>query len=623
VNSKAVTVAPIQTPFRAIFVSGTYLKISANNTAVPVKETTKLIIEETHFTVAYSAVPDETAPGGIGGVLATVHEITEKVVGQRRITVLRDLGARTPETRTAEEACVISAAMLRPHIKDIPFALLYVADASGTQARLAASCGVDEGVDIRPPIIHLDDASSESSPWPLAVAHRTGQMQVVKDLSSRFVAVPPGPWPDPPQSAAIVPIRSHVAHQTAGFLIAGLSSRLQFDEGYQNFLELATTQIATAIASAQVYEEERKRAEALAEIDRAKTAFFSNVSHEFRTPLTLMLGPLEDALSNSHGILPMGAAASLTVSHRNALRLLKLVNTMLDFSRIEAGRTQACYEPVDLASLTAELASNFQSLCEKAGLRLIVHCTALTPDEPAYVDRDMWEKIVLNLLSNAFKFTLQDEIEVRLEPTEGQALLTVRDTGVGIPVEELPRMFQRFHRVADSRGRTHEGTGIGLALVQELVKLHGGTVSVASVLGQGSTFRIAIPLGKAHLDPGRVRAPEVGSTSVTPAAFVEEALRWLPDEPQRDGQVPDRSDDGAFPDRPAGEAKRLKEKSRVLWADDNADMRVRLDGQICRSKNSLSMWDHGFQLRENCQVDLIPRPTHFCGNLLLDYSLIL
>jgi PAS domain S-box-containing protein len=532
-------------------------------------------IEETHFTVAYSAVPDDTAPGGIGGVLATVHEITEKVVGQRRITVLRDLGARTAEVRTAEEACVICAAMLRPHTKDIPFALFYVADAPGTQARIAASCGVDEDADIMPPVIHLDDSSGERSPWSLAAAHRTGQMQVVNDLSSRFVSVPPGPWPDPPQCAAIVPIRSQVAHQPAAFLIAGLSSRLQFDEGYQNFLELATIQIATAIANAQMYEEERKRADALAEIDRAKTAFFSNVSHEFRTPLTLMLGPLEDALSNSHGILPLGAAASLTVSHRNALRLLKLVNTMLDFSRIEAERAQACYQSVDLAQLTAELASNFQSLCQKAGLRLTVHCTPLMPNEPAYVDRDMWEKIVLNLLSNAFKFTLQGEIEVRLEPAEGQVLLTVRDTGVGIPIEELPRMFQRFHRVEDSRGRTHEGTGIGLALVQELVKLHGGTVSVASVMGQGSTFRVAIPLGKAHLDPGRVgKAPEVGSTSVTPSAFVEEASRWLPDEPQRDGQVPDRPDDGAFPDRPAAEPEQLKEKSRILWADDNADMRA-------------------------------------------------
>ena len=523
-------------------------------------------IEETHFTVAYSAVPDDTAPGGIGGVLATVHEITDKVVGQRRITVLRDLGARTAEARTAEEACVISAAMLRPHIKDIPFALLYVTDASGTQALLAASCGVDEGVDISPPVIHLDDAGA---PWPIAAARRTGQMQVVEDLSTRFVAVPPGPWPDPPQRAVVVPIRSHVAHQNAGFLIAGLSSRLQFDEGYRHFLELAATQIATAIASAQVYEEERKRAEALTEIDRAKTAFFSNVSHEFRTPLTLMLGPLEDALANSHGILPMGAAASLTISHRNALRLLKLVNTMLDFSRIEAGRAQASYQPVDLGQLTAELASNFESLYQKAGLRLIIDCTKLTPDEPTYVDPDMWEKIVLNLLSNAFKFTLQGEIEVRLACADGQAVLTVRDTGVGIPSEELPRMLQRFHRVERSRGRTHEGTGIGLALVQELVELHGGTVSVTSVVGQGSTFRVAVPLGKAHLDPDRVgKAPEAGSASVTPGAFVEEALRWLPDAPPPDGEVTDR------PDRPTAGRERVTAKSRILWADDNADMRA-------------------------------------------------
>ena len=532
-------------------------------------------IEETHFTVAYSPVPDDTASGGIGGVLATVHEITEKVVGQRRITVLRDLGARTAEARTVEEACVISAAMLRPHIKDIPFALLYVADASGTQARLAASCGVDQGVDIRPPVIRLEDSSSESSTWPLAVAHRTGQMQVVRDLSSRFLAVPRGPWPDPPQCAAIVPIRSHVAHQTAGFLIAGLSSRLQFDEGYQNFLELAATQISTAIANAQVYEEERKRAEALAEIDRAKTAFFSNVSHEFRTPLTLLLGPLEDVLASRHGALPADAAGSLEISHRNALRLLKLVNSLLDFSRLEAHRMQASYQPVDLAALTADLASNFRSLCERAGLEFEVHCADFRPEEPALVDPDMWEKIVLNLLSNAFKFTLQGMIEVRLEAQGGQAVLTVRDTGVGIPSEELPQMFERFHRIERSRGRTQEGAGIGLALVQELSKLHGGTVDVESVLDQGSTFRVTIPLGKQHLNPDRIGdSREVALKTVTSAAFVVEAMRWLPNEPPQDAR-------GTFGESAlaarttVGEEPPASEKDgRVLWADDNADMRI-------------------------------------------------
>ncbi len=285
------------------------------------------------------------------------------------------------------------------------------------------------------------------------------------------------------------------------------------------------------ITEKKAYEREiARQREELAKLDVLKTQFFANVSHEFRTPLTLILGPLEDALSGRHGELPAAAAASLAISHRNALRLLKLVNTMLDFSRIEAGRAQAVYEPTDLAAFTAELASNFRSLCERAGLRLHVECAPLQNGEAVYVDRDMWEKIVLNLLSNAFKFTLEGGIDVRLEAADGSARLTVHDTGVGIPSEELPHMFERFHRIELNRGRTHEGTGIGLALVKELVRLHGGTIAVESVFGKGSTFTVTIPMGKAHLDVGRIRAADARvSTAVTPAAFVEEALRWLPD----------------------------------------------------------------------------------------------
>ena len=292
-----------------------------------------------------------------------------------------------------------------------------------------------------------------------------------------------------------------------------------------------------------------------------KTQFFANVSHEFRTPLTLILGPLQDALSGRHGALPAEASTSLSIAHRNALRLLKLVNTMLDFSRIEAGRAQALYEATDLAAFTAELASNFRSLCERAGLRLHVECAPLPNGEAVYVDRDMWEKIVLNLLSNAFKFTLQGEIELRLEPTGNSVRLTVRDTGVGIPDEELPHMFERFHRIDLNRGRTHEGTGIGLALVKELVRLHGGTIAVESAFGKGSTFTVTIPMGNAHLDTGRIRAADARvSTAVTPAVFVEEALRWLPDHVELNVPV-------ETPGRPA-------KVSRILWADDNADMRA-------------------------------------------------
>ena len=229
----------------------------------------------------------------------------------------------------------------------------------------------------------------------------------------------------------MLPIPSTRAHEPAGLLVAGVSARLRLDEQYRGFLELVAGQIGTAVANARAYEEEKKRAEALAELDRAKTAFFSNVSHEFRTPLTLMLGPVEDALADPAEPLPPRQRERLETAHRSSLRLLKLVNTLLDFSRIEAGRVQAVYEPTDLAALTAELASNFRSACEKAGLRLVVDCPPLP--QPVYVDRDMWEKVVLNLLSNAFKFTFEGEIAVRLRAVGDAVELAVHDTGTGIP----------------------------------------------------------------------------------------------------------------------------------------------------------------------------------------------
>ena len=215
------------------------------------------------------------------------------------------------------------------------------------------------------------------------------------------------------------------------------------------------------------------------------------------------------------------------VAHRNALRLMRLVNTLLDFSRIEAGRIDANYEPTDLAQFTTELAGVFRSAIEKAGLSLVVDCDPLR--EPVYVDRDMWEKIVLNLLSNAFKFTFEGQITVELRSVGDRVELRVSDTGVGIPEADLPRMFERFHRVKHARARTHEGTGIGLALVQELARFHGGGVAVASQEGRGTTFTVTIRTGTAHLPPERVsgtRRPS--STSVGALPYVEEALRWLP-----------------------------------------------------------------------------------------------
>jgi signal transduction histidine kinase/DNA-binding response OmpR family regulator len=531
-------------------------------------------VEETHFTVAYSPVPDETAPRGIGGVLATVHEITEKVIGERRIAALRDLGARSAEAKTAEEACVIAAEMLANYPKDIPFALLYLVDRDGTQARLAAASGIGMGEAASPLVVGLGEEVEHECAWPLAEAVRREAMITIADLAARFANAPPSPWSDPPNCAVVVPIRSNTARRLAGLLVAGVSPRLRLDEQYRGFFELAASQIATAVANARAYEEERKRAEALAEIDRAKTAFFSNVSHEFRTPLTLMLCPLEDALARPD--LPAPERERLTVAHRNALRLLKLVNALLDFSRIEAGRAQAVYEPVDLAALTAELAGNFRSACERAGLRLVIDCPPLP--EPVHVDRDMWEKIVLNLLSNAFKFTFAGEIAVSLRAVDGRAELLVRDTGVGVPEHELPRLFERFHRIEGQQSRTYEGSGIGLALVQELARLHGGTIRAESALGRGTSFTIGVPLGTAHLPPEQIGAERcLASTSIRAEAYVEEALRWLPDRTAPAVAVPSGIDE-------PGDMPSPHDGARVLVADDNADMRAylhRLLGRHC------------------------------------------
>jgi signal transduction histidine kinase len=292
----------------------------------------------------------------------------------------------------------------------------------------------------------------------------------------------------------LLPITSQAQGTPAGVLIAGLNPYRPLDVSYAGFLSLVAGQIAASSANARAYDAEKKRAEALAEIDRAKTAYFSNVSHEFRTPLTLMLGPLQDLLARSQTHLTPTAKEQLELANRNGARLLRLVNTLLDFSRIEAGRVQAIYQATDLAGFTAGLASVFRSATEKAGLRLVVNCPPLA--EPVYVDRDMWEKIVLNLLSNAFKFTSDGEIVVSIDRIGNFAELRIQDCGVGIPPEEIPRLFERFHRVPSTRSRTHEGTGIGLALVQELVKLHSGFIRVESKLDKGSTFVVNIPFGK-------------------------------------------------------------------------------------------------------------------------------
>ena len=501
-------------------------------------------LEETYFDVSYDPVRDES--GRVRGVYCIVTETTGRVVGERRLTTLRDLGRIAEQKATVAEVYRAAADVLRQSA-DVPFAVLYGVSSSDAAPTHIADSGLE----------HFSPASLRE----LAGLARSCVELTIVDTDGLLHAGPlhGGQWREPIRQVAVVPLALK-GQPAEGCLVAGISPRRQFDDEYRKFLGVVASNIAGAATTVRRTEEERRRAEVLAELDRAKTVFFSNVSHEFRTPLTLMLGLLEETIGAAG--VPEESRQSLQVAHRNTQRLLKLVNTLLDFSRIEAGRADASYEEVDIARLTSDLASVFRSAFERAGLSLAVRCEK--PRAPVFVDGEMWEKVLLNLLSNAFKYTLAGGTSVVLTDEGTHFDLRVSDSGIGIPPEEIPHVFTRFYRVRGTEGRTHEGTGIGLALVQELVKLHGGVIEVSSELGKGTTFRVRIPTGHAHLPKDRIGAKrELRSTTVGAAPFVEEALRWLPD---ADGSLT------ALPTAPVVHVRTAG--SRVVLADDNADMRA-------------------------------------------------
>lgn len=489
--------------------------------------------EEVYFTFTYGPI---FSPDGmrVEGIFCPCTETTEKILSTRRLNALRQFSARRLSGGGIEAAAATICAEIGSSKEDLPFAAIYRVE--GETATLLASTGVD-----------LPLAGCDA--WPLLDVARSGQSRTV-DLEPCELSGMDCPWPEPPRFVRLIPLNWLPDEVVNGVMALGISPRRPLDEPYRDFLELVASHSASALNGVAAFELETRRAQALAELDRAKTAFFSNVSHEFRTPLTLILGPLEEAMEEPGRELDR---AQLHMLHRNALRLQKLVNTLLDFARIEAGELQASYEPINLGRVTAEHASTFRSAIEAAGLRLRVDCDNVE----VYVARDLYEKIVLNLLSNAFKYTPKGEIAVTLRDHGGVVELAVADTGIGIPEPEQEKVFERFHRVEGVPSRTHEGTGIGLTLVRELVKVHGGEIRLTSRPGVGSTFTVVLPKGATHL-----READINRHALEPvprgisAPYTLEAAQWL-------------TEDSA----PARELDGDRSRPVVLYADDNADMR--------------------------------------------------
>ncbi len=510
----------------------------------------RLPAEEVYVRFSFGPI---VSPDGsrVDGIFCPCTETTERVISERRIDMLRQLAQRQSAARQTTEVAQDALDTLAKDPHDLPFAAVYLSTEDAGMARLLGATG-------------LTESPLNALPTELVLTDHANSY-ISEDLLREVSAI------RPLQQVLNLPIPGAGRGDVMGRLLCGISAHLVLDDDYRSFLELVAASVGAALVESQAYEEERRRAEALAEIDRAKTAFFTNVSHEFRTPLTVMLGPLEEAVADLEG---KPEHALVLSAHRNAGRLLKLVNTLLEFARVEGGRTNARFEPTDISSLTAELASNFRSACENAGLQLNVICPPV--GQTVFLDRDHWEKIVLNLVSNAFKFTLEGSITVEVRQSEDghNVELLVRDTGSGIPEADVHKLFGRFQRIEGVRGRSFEGSGIGLALTQELVGLHGGTIDVSSKQGQGTEFRVCIPFGRHHLPSEKVHeALNVHHKPSQATAYVNEALQWLP----QDGNVPsadlastsvDSAESQTFP--PADRSQ------RVLVADDNADLRAYL-----------------------------------------------
>lgn len=540
--------------------------------------------EEAYFTTSYS--PIHLADGSIGGAFCAVQETTEKVISARRFALLRSLGTTANRMDPVHKSLSDAAEVLRANSKDVPIYALYLADdahatltesTNGLPARLA------------PPSVAIDERFHNFQNTPFDIEHHQ---------------IASAAWGDSVRQAIWLPLPGAGLSKPIGYLLLGINPRHGFDEEYRGFASLLAGQLAVAINNSLAYEKELERAKALAQLDRAKTIFFNNISHEFRTPLTLMLGPLEILLRRPHDDETKN---ELQTVHRNALRLLRLVNTLLDFSRIEAGKYEARFEPTDLSTFTTDLASLFRSAIEHAGLSFEVSCDPLS--EPAYVDRDAWEKIVFNLISNAFKFTLEGAIRIKVRQLDDVFELSVTDTGIGVPEDELPNVFRRFHRVRAEGARTHEGSGIGLAMVSELTRLHDGEVKATSEIGKGTQFTVTIPRGFQHLPPDHV-AQEAGSAEIRHAmAFVEEAKGWLKGAENKDDQNL--------------LVARAQSMQSILVADDNADMRdylVRLLSPLWAVKavsNGREAWNAIQELKPDLLIADIMMPE-MSGLKLLD-----
>ncbi|TDL18928.1 hypothetical protein BD410DRAFT_792720 [Rickenella mellea] len=426
-------------------------------------------------------------------------------------------------------------------------------------------------------------STSDPSPrslWPFIEAFTSRRAVHAAHLPPHITeGFAPRGWGEIAREAVVIPIAADDADVPGAVLILGLNSRRPYDDDYASWIDLTRVSLNALLTAVKGRESDALRAEQLAQLDDAKTSFFSNASHELRTPLTLISGPLQDTIALATDPL---VKENLKLAQRNVTRLARLVDSLMDFSKIAANKLEGRFKPVELGSFTADLASLFRSVIEKSHIEYVVDCE-VNEDKICYIDKDFWEKVVFNLIGNAFKYTLKGSINVSLEFERDHAQFHVRDTGVGIPQQDIGKVFDRFHRV-DSVSRSYEGTGIGLSLTKELVRLHGGTLTVSSwpeaesAEDHGSLFTVTIPVGKDHLPPSHImqNRDDIPASRMYARGIVDEATHWSTRAPGDDKTPSDSSDSGGNSElgsRMDPSTLFFDKNDVILLVEDSSDMR--------------------------------------------------
>jgi signal transduction histidine kinase/DNA-binding response OmpR family regulator len=484
--------------------------------------------EEAHFTFSLSAIRD--ADSRIVGLFNAITEVTQHILYERRLQVLRRLGAMSV---TADDSlsstCRAAVEVIGRNRKSIPFAAVFLRDLPHQGLKRTAGYGFDETVADSCELVELAPTSG-----PVLEVMEHGGTELVSGLRERYPGVfahgPLGPLT--PDQAFVLPVVMLGTRTPIGVLVLGINPYWRPDDAYTAFASMAARQLGVIVTDAVSYQGERKRQQALAELDRARTEYFQNVGHELRAPLTMLLTPLQDILREPGLVLPAATRDTVETSIRAGDRLQRVVDTLRDISRAESGAQIPYREDIDLASVTADVIEEFRLVIEgRLNLR------AEIPADPlrAYIDRTMWTTIVSNLVSNALKFTREGEVVVSLSADQSQVVLIVADTGIGIAGDEQVHIFERFHR--GTSADQQPGTGIGLALVAEMTAAHGGAVEVESEPGEGSRFIVRLPRYNGSTEAVRLADSAAAAESEAEPGGDRPRLLIIEDEPDLRGYL--------------------------------------------------------------------------------------